>query len=133
MEAVSRANFGKVPPIRKHGGQPVIEEEAFSLKPGDLSAILNVGDKFVILRCLGRTEPVVQDFQAVRNELFKDIHEKKLRIAMAQEFDRLKEVAQIDNFLARTSQAGRGVNAATLPSRSVAPTTFQAPAPAARR
>jgi hypothetical protein len=106
IEATSRSNFGKVPPIRKHGGQPLVEREAFRLKPGELSGIIAIGDQFVILRCLGLTQPVVTDFNLVKDELQKDLHEKKLRIAMAKEFDRLKETAQIDNFLAGTSQTG---------------------------
>jgi hypothetical protein len=42
----------------------------------------------------------------VKGELHKDLAEKKLRTLMAGEFDRLREVAQIDNFLAGTSQQG---------------------------
>lgn len=133
VEPVSRANFGKVPPIRKFGGQPIVEEEAYSLEAGQLSGILNVGDKYVILRCLGRTTPVVQDFNAVKGELYKDIHEKKLRIAMADEFDRLKETAQIDNFLAGTSQSGRKIGPTATRPRSVAPAEYQGPAPTIRR
>ncbi|HRX78855.1 MAG TPA: peptidylprolyl isomerase [Pirellulaceae bacterium] len=133
VEPVSRSNFGKVPPIRKYGGQPIVEDEAYKLEPGQLSGILNVGDKFVILRCQGRTQPVVQDFNAVKGELYKDIHEKKLRIAMADEFDRLKESAQVDNFLAGTSQSGRrGGPTATRPA-NVAPAGFQGGAPTIRR
>lgn len=133
IEPVSRSNFGKVPPIRKHGGQPIVEAEAFSLEPGKLSGILNVGDKFVILRCLGRTKPVVQDFDSVKGELFKDIHEKKLRIAMADEFDRLKESAQVDNFLAGTSQKGRRVGTTVARPQGVAPAGFQGTSTPTRR
>ncbi|MBI2480766.1 MAG: peptidylprolyl isomerase, partial [Planctomycetia bacterium] len=133
VEPVSRSNFGKVPPIRKFGGQPIVEEEAYKLEAGQLSGILNVGDKFVILRCLGRTKPVVQDFNAVKAENYKDIHEKKLRIAMADEFDRLKEAAQVDNFLAGTTQSGRKSGpTATRPS-GVTPAGFQGGAPSIRR
>ena len=46
------------------------------------------------------------DFNAVRGELVKDIQEKKLRMLMTKEFDRLREVSQVDNFLAGTSQSG---------------------------
>ncbi len=106
IEPTSRANFGKVPPLKNYGGQPLLEEEAFKLKAGELSGIIAVGDKYVILRCLGRTKPIVTEFDVVKDELYKDIHEKKLRIAMAKEFDRLKETAQIDNFLTGTNQAG---------------------------
>ncbi len=111
MEPTSRANFGRVPPLRRHSGQPLVEKEAFRLKPGELSGIIAVGEQYVILRCLGRTDPVVTDFEVVREELYKDLHEKKLRLAMAQEFDRLRDSAQIDNFLAGTSQSGRRTTA----------------------
>jgi hypothetical protein len=43
----------------------------------------------------------------VQGELEKDLHEKKLRLAMAQQFDRLQESAQIDNYLAGTLQSGK--------------------------
>jgi parvulin-like peptidyl-prolyl isomerase len=107
VEASSRALRGEVKPIQKHGGQPVLEQEAFGLKPGELSGIIQVGDKFVILRCEGFTEPVKVDFEEVKPMIYEDLQEKKLRVAMSQEYDRLMETAQIDNYLAGTSQSGR--------------------------
>jgi parvulin-like peptidyl-prolyl isomerase len=127
IEPASRSNFGKVPPIRKHGGQPLVEREAFKLKPGELSGIIAVGDQFVILRCLGRTQPVVTDFNLVKNELHAELHEKKLRIAMAKEFDRLRESAQIDNFLAGTSQLGTRSASRAAQAGFVQPAESQAP------
>ena len=53
IEPVSRTNFGQVPPVRKWGGQPLIEEEAFRLQKDEISGILAAGDKYIILRCLG--------------------------------------------------------------------------------
>ena len=38
---------------------------------------------------------LVQDFDAVKDELYKDIMEKKLRIAMAEEYQRLRKDSQI--------------------------------------
>jgi len=108
IEPVSRANMGEVPPIRRFSGQPKVEEEAFKFTKDDpLSAIIAIADKYIILYYVGRTEPVVTDLADVKDELLRDIHEKKLRLAMSQEFDRLKDVAQIDNFLAGNSQDGR--------------------------
>ncbi|MCH5373166.1 MAG: peptidylprolyl isomerase, partial [Planctomycetes bacterium] len=124
IEPTSRANFGKVPPIRKFGGQPLVEKEAFQLKPGELSGLIAVGDQYVILRCIGRTKPVVTDLSLVQVELQKDLHEKKLRIAMAEEFDRLKESAQIDNFLAGTSQLGLRPGA----TKTASPASYAQPA-----
>ena len=107
IEAGSRALEGEVPPIQKHGGQPNLEQEAFSLRPGELSSIVQVGDRFVILFCEGHTEPIDADFNEVRKEIYEDIHEKKLRQAMAKEFTRIQEGAQIDNYLAGTSQSSK--------------------------
>jgi hypothetical protein len=115
IEPSSRANGGKVPPIRRFGGSPLIEEEAFKLKLGDISGIIAVDGQYIILRCLGRTKPVPTNFNDVRPELVKDIQEKKLRMLMTKEFDRLRETSQVDNFVAGTSQSGaRGASPITL-------------------
>ena len=93
-----------------HGGavgasQPKLEEVAFQLQDGQLSGIIQVQDKFVILRCEGRTERVVVDEADVRDELYRDIYEKKLRIAMSQKFEEINERARVDNYRAGTSHA----------------------------
>lgn len=98
VEPVSASNRGKVPPIRRYSGQPTIERHAFALKPGELSGVIATGDKYIVLKSQGQTTPVVQDINAVRPELARDLREKKLASAMAGEFDRLKETAEIENY-----------------------------------
>ncbi|HUE72071.1 MAG TPA: peptidylprolyl isomerase [Pirellulaceae bacterium] len=120
IEPTSRSNGGKVPPIRRHSGGGVIEEEAFKLKPGELSGILAADDQFILLKCIGRTKPVAVDFASVKNNLYKDIHEKKIRVEMNKEFDRLLASAQVDNYLAGTSQPGRRAAAAAPASATAA-------------
>ena len=66
IEGSSRALQGEVPPIRKHGGQPLLEKEAFALKPGELSGVIQVDDKYVILFCEGYTKPAEVEFAKVR-------------------------------------------------------------------
>jgi parvulin-like peptidyl-prolyl isomerase len=105
IEASSRTMHGEVPPIKKFGGQPKLEDEAFSLRPGEISGVIQVGDKYVILRCEGFTKPANVDFAAVRKEIQDDLCEKKLRLAMAERFDSLKEAATVDNYLAGTSHS----------------------------
>ena len=132
VDPISRENFGRVPPIRRYGGRPELEKEAFSLQPGQLSGIIASEDKYVILRCSGQTTPVVAKMDAeVRAELVKDIREKKLRLAMNVEFDRLREEAQIDNFLAGTSQAGK--RRSNRGPGTIPPATAQRPAAGPRR
>jgi parvulin-like peptidyl-prolyl isomerase len=121
IDPVSKGNNGRVPPIRMHSGQPKIEKEAFSLQPGSLSAILAIDDKFVILRCLGRTRPITTEYEAVKQELAEDIYEKKLRLAMAQEFDRVRERAQLDNLLTGETRQGATAKAVLGPAPQTDP------------
>ena len=135
IEPVSHNNEGKVPPIARHSGQPQVEKVAFGLKAGEISGILVSEDRYIILRCLGRTKPITEDFAAVRKLLYDDLLEKKLRGAMSTEFNRLKETAQIDNFLAGKTQSGKKVTSAnssrasqsSAGQRDVVPATATAP------
>lgn len=99
VEPSSKANYGKVPPLRRHGGQPNLEKAAFSLKSGEMSGIIEVGGQYVILRSQGYTNPVVQDFNAVKDELTKELKEKKTRVEMDKYMSKLIADAQITNFL----------------------------------
>ncbi len=107
IEPTSASNFGKVPPIRKFGGQASIEKEAFAMKPGELSGIIATGDKYIVMRSQGFTEPVVDEISAVRGELEHDLLEKKVNIAMGLKFDELKRAAEIDNFFTATKEQPR--------------------------
>ncbi len=100
IETTTRTLRGEVPPIQKHGGQPILEKEAFSLsKENPLSGIIQSADKYIILFYDGQTKPIDTNFNEVKDLLYEDIHEKKLRLAMARTFEDLKDAAQIDNFL----------------------------------
>jgi parvulin-like peptidyl-prolyl isomerase len=127
VEANVRALRGEVKPIQMHGGQPQLEEEAFKLEPGQMSGIIQVGDKFVILRCEGRTTPTPVNEAEVRPLIYEDLYEKKLRLAMAKEYDRLMEYAQIDNYLAGTSQPGLRGGPGTGPQQVPRATRQSAP------
>ena len=106
IDATSASLRGEVPPIQKHSGQPLLEKEAFALKKGELSGIIQLEqERYVILFCEGLTDPVQVSFDQVKNEIRADIHEKKLRIAMANYFQQLQDNATIDNYLAGTSQS----------------------------
>jgi parvulin-like peptidyl-prolyl isomerase len=105
IEPTSKTLRGEVPPIQRFGGQPELEKAAFALQEGQLSGIVQVRDKFLVLRCEGRTEPVKVSLDVVREDLSRDIYEKKLRIAMSEKYDSIRETSRIDNFLAGTSHA----------------------------
>jgi parvulin-like peptidyl-prolyl isomerase len=99
IEPTSHANGGRVPPIRKHGGSKVIEEEAFKLNSGELSGLIGTGDTYVILYCLGRTEPIVDNIEDVREELEKELFERALRLKMGKEMERILTEAKTQSFI----------------------------------
>jgi hypothetical protein len=117
VDPTSKALRGEVPPIQKYSGQPALEREAFALKTGELSGIIQIADRFMILLCEGYTKPVEVTFDEVREELHRDIFEKKQRIEMARYFTHLRESASIDNFLAGTSQSPKS----NIPAASTMP------------
>jgi parvulin-like peptidyl-prolyl isomerase len=104
-DPTTRSLRGEVPPIQRWGGQPTLEREAFALKPGELSGVVQVADRFMVIFCEGFTEAAKVSFAEVRNELYDDIFEKKQRIEMGRHFTHLRESATIDNFVAGTSQS----------------------------
>ena len=126
IEPGSNALHGEVPPIRKWGGQPILEKEAFALKPGELSGIIQAGDKFILLRCEGFTETADVKFADVRNEIYKDLYEKKLYLKMAECFENLQDSATIHNYLAGTSHTPKEISKA--PEGINLPTIKQVPA-----
>ena len=99
IERSSRALEGQVPPIRRYGGQPILEEEAFALKPGDLSGMIQLDDKYVILFCEGYTKPIDVEFASVKKDIVEDIRDKKERLAMNEYYERMQESTTVDNFL----------------------------------
>ena len=125
IEPGSQALRGEVPPIKKYGGQPDLEREAFALQPGELSGLIQVDDKFILLRCEGYTKPVAVEFAKVRDEIYRDLYEKKLRLAMGQCFEKLQDAAIVDNYLAGTSHAPK-LSGGESPAANV-PTLRQVP------
>jgi parvulin-like peptidyl-prolyl isomerase len=104
-ESSSGSLGGQIPPIQRYGGQPLLENEAFSLKPNELSSVIQVGENFVILFCEGYSKPIDIDKVEARKYIEEDLREKKMRIAMHKEFDKLEEQATIDNYLAGTMKS----------------------------
>jgi foldase protein PrsA len=103
----TRALGGAVPPIRKYGGAPTIEDAAFKLKPGEVSSLIEIGaNKFVILKCEGFTEPIVTNIDEVKVALQQQLTEEKTQASVAKVFEEIKSRAKIHNFLARTSTEG---------------------------
>jgi foldase protein PrsA len=107
IEPNSRSLGGSIPPIRWKAGNDALEKAAFKLKPGEISGIVQVGyNRYVVLLCEGRTEPIVTNIEDVREELTELIREEKIQQAVARRFDEIKQATRVDNYLTNTSTGG---------------------------
>lgn len=98
-DASVRALNGEIPPIRKHGGRPQLEEQAFALQPGELSGIIQTDGKYVILLCQGRTAPETVALKDVQSQLYDHVYRVKLNDAMSKLFDEMQQTASVTNHL----------------------------------
>jgi len=114
----SRALGGQVPPIPRYTGNDNLEKAAFKLKEGELSGVVEIATgRWVILKCEGRTEPVVTDIETVRNSLVDQLTEAKTQQAIGKVFEKIKEQTRVDNYLANTSTGpgpGAGPNTGAI-------------------
>jgi foldase protein PrsA len=113
---------GVVPPIRRYGGADQLETEAFKLKIGEVSGVIEVGEgRYVILKCEGHTSPIVTDIREVEQELRAQILEEKTQAAVAKVFEQIKQRSTVVNYITRES---------TSSSTAAAPGATGQPAPA---
>ncbi|MBW3543655.1 MAG: peptidylprolyl isomerase [Planctomycetes bacterium] len=103
----SRSLGGQIPPIRRFTGNPTLEEAAFKLRENEISPIIQAGaNRWVILKCEGRTRQVVTSLDDVHDMLYEQVLEEKTQEAVAKIFTQIKQQARIDNFLTNVSTGG---------------------------
>ena len=113
IDPTSRALGGDIPRIRRHVGSKKLVDEAFKLKPDEISGIIQVGPgRFIILLCEGITKPNV-DYADVRDLIEKDLREEKRQEAVAKVFEQLKKEIRVDNYITGTSTSGIRQTSAT--------------------
>ena len=119
IEPGSRSLRGEVPPIQKNGGQPLLEQEAFSLKPGELSGSDPGGYHLrdPVLRGLHQAD---QDHRSQRSRSCCTATSTRKRCGWPwrKAFDSIKDQSQIDNFITgsvKTPKRGRSGHGASMP------------------
>jgi foldase protein PrsA len=128
----SRALGGQVPPIPRYTGAEKLEQEAFRLKEGDISGVIEIGpSRYVILKCEGRTTPVVDNIDEVRDTLYDELKEAKTQQAVGKVFEKIKESTRVDNYYARTTSGPDTI--VPVSAQGNAPGGATAPAGAAPR
>ncbi len=95
------AKAGEVPPIHKHFGYALIEKEAFLLKDGEVSKLMEMPDKTVLIlrrEKLIPADPTVR-LDQVREKLHREIVDFKLAQEIPQAFAELRKQARPEIFL----------------------------------
>lgn len=106
----SKSLDGSVPPIPRHSGSDNVEQAAFKLKSGEISAIVQLNDtmnRYVILKCEGRTDPIVQERdKEVDAELADQIKKQKTQELVTKVFKSIQETTRVDNQLTNSTTGG---------------------------
>lgn len=119
IDSGSRALEGSVPPIRRFSGNQAsepLETAAFKLKKDEISGIVQTGNQFVIMKCEGRTEPVVKDLEDVKSHLKEELREEKIQQSVAAVFEKIKDEATVQNYITQKVQEGKKKSAAATPN-----------------
>lgn len=122
---------GVIPPIRKNGGNPNVEKEAFKLKVGEISPVIEVAsNRYVIIKCEGLTEQLVDDPKQVWNELYNSVVDEKTQQSVAKVFEQVKAQSRVINHLTDeatpVSQSRPGQARAGQPGQPVQPASTTA-------
>ncbi len=111
VDEATRAVAGRCEPICKHSGFDALEREVFRIADGDLGAIQQVPDGFMVLMRVKAYPPAkdvtldkiynpqVDPKATVRDVLYKDVYEKKLMVMVSTTFEELQRQAKITNYL----------------------------------
>lgn len=110
IESNSKALGGSIPPISKYNGSEDLWKEAFKLKIGEISPIIQISEmgqsRYVILQCEGHTQPHATDIAEVRDDLVDMLTEQKTQEKVASVFEEIKKQVKVDNFLTGVQTGG---------------------------
>jgi hypothetical protein len=125
---------GKVPPIHKHFGAGLpadkeMEKEAFSLKEGEVSKLIELPDGMrVMMRCDKRIPAdALRTYAMVRLDLEAELKEQKLAAKIPDVFDSLRKAAEPKIYLRKTERMA--ALPPPLPAPSAAPVVSLPPLP----
>jgi hypothetical protein len=99
------AKGGEIPPIHKNFADVTIEREAFSLKPGEVSKLLEMPDgTSVILKCVRHIPAdTTKKLADERVNLYKEVFDLKLQQVIPKMFQQLKQEANAKLFLKKNT------------------------------
>ncbi len=112
-DSYSAALGGTVPPLRKHMNDEAVETVLFSMKAGDLSQPIQLGNQYVILLC-DEVIPPTTKLEDIRTEIEAIVSQRKQR-EVGQEFMKtLLDKAKIELFYGDKAKMDRRPGAAAV-------------------
>jgi hypothetical protein len=125
------ATAGDAPPIHRHFGDEQVEREAFSLKPGDVSKLLDMKDgTTVILKCVKLIdEDKSHRLEDERLKLHKECMEVRLLQEIPRYFQKLRAAADPRIFLRRDGSPEEEMRRADALLRAAAASSAAPPPP----
>jgi hypothetical protein len=89
------ATGGQIMPISRYSGNPEVEQEAFRLKPGELSRVIGTPEGAVVLKCNKRVPPdTSKSLEHERASLEKEVFDKKIQQEIPKVFNELRNQAK---------------------------------------
>jgi hypothetical protein len=125
------AQAGMVPPIHRHFEDPNIEAEAFKLRVGEVSPLIDMPDKTtIILRCEEKIpKDTTKKMSEEREMLYREVYELKLAKEIPKIFQKLRDEANPQIFMKRDlPPAGQMPPVARGPQAGGQPGMVQPPA-----
>lgn len=123
------SSYGVIPPIRMHLGDANLEKIAFSLKPGQISPVIQVADKYYILKCEERIEGRIlppDQADAYNARLQERLKEGKLRGVAANFFEEMAKNSDIKNYYLLDEAARKQLPPGVVATINGRPITTQA-------
>ncbi len=100
IDTASKPYGGLLHPIRRHAYQPIVEQTAFALKPGEISQVFEWPEGFfVVFKCEQHYPAQDVDIAKVQAQLELHVRNEKIRKISGVVFDELMDRAKIDVLL----------------------------------
>lgn len=123
---------GHIKPIgRNTTGDPKLEKVIFSLRQGEVSEVLDTAEGLVIVKCLGRVPPDTNmTIDKARQQLEKEVYERKERIEIAKLFQELQTQARPRSMITRFNPDDQPATEPSVDPATGGPVTTTGPSPA---
>jgi peptidyl-prolyl cis-trans isomerase SurA len=96
VDAGTRGRGGELGELKPGGLPPAVDKVALSLKSGEVSAPVRLGDELIILKLVERSESQLPEFEEAKDELRNRVYMEKMNKARRSWLDGLRRTTHVD-------------------------------------